>query len=54
MARSSSATSIVAFIAQTVLSDVPGDHRQKHPENRPPRLAVELDNPAVVADYLGH
>ncbi len=32
---------------------VAGNHRQQHPELGAPRLAVELDNPAMVADDLG-
>src|SRR5580698_6796802 len=53
IARSSSATSIVALIANTVLWTVPRHHRQKHTEHGLTRLAVELDNPAVVADHFG-
>src|SRR5215469_5197353 len=54
IARSSSATSIVALIANTVLSTIPRRHGQEHAKNGLPRLAVELDDPAVVANHLRH
>src|SRR5579859_137678 len=52
MARSSSAIKIVDEVISK--GSVTGNHRQQHPKLGAPRLAVELDNPTMIADDLGN